>query len=385
LNIFTGDKEDENSSVLIELAANGKDKKDILYYKKLKHKYLFVGEEVYVFETDEPIIKYYSLIGNSDVTYPVALSKEKAYYMKDKICINRSEFPKGTDWKNSYTQFYDNEELAQEKFKNVKKLEKNPLNEAIEHRKLGEFGLDSGQAIIVDPAHLENCSKEIKNMLKGDFKSDEGKGTKSLGKYNTGLYLSLFGGDGTFDVYGVYDSNAEHSHMPYKLVIHVRHPDDFPKDIPLYESTSNYYPGYSDDGTSDHLSAIRDKTSPILNKELKKMEKNILDSGYPKNEQGKFWQKWMYANMITTSLQDGFFMEPDLIKKAIKYYKEVLDPEEIKNNSYGSKEFKPEVEETLKALEAEKPLGGGKNKKFYYAPGFMDKNQRKQANTKKDL
>ena len=44
----------------------------------------------------------------------------------------------------------------------------------------------------------------------------------------------------------------------------------------LEEGTSNYWPGYSDDGTADWLGSIRKKTSVRQNKELKKAEKRIL-------------------------------------------------------------------------------------------------------------
>lgn len=42
----------------------------------------------------------------------------------------------------------------------------------------------------------------------------------------------------------------------------------------INESTSNYWPGYSDDGTADSLSDIRKKTSRIQNDELRKKEKS---------------------------------------------------------------------------------------------------------------
>lgn len=404
LKIFEGDKEDEGSSVLIELAANGKKESDELYYKELKHKYLFVGTEVYSFECDDEISEFHTQIGNSDVPYPVALSKESVYFMLDKVYVDKTEFPNDTDWSDAYTYFYENKNLKKHKFHNLKLIEKSPLREQqirpvirkyvselikeeIIEKRLGQFSLDSGQAIFVDPAHLDDYKESIEKMLKGEFKSDKNQ-VKSLGKYNTGLYLSLFGGDGTFDVYGVFDSEDDWSHLPYKLVIHTRNPKDFPEGMSLYEGTSNYYPGLSDDGTSDTLASIRDKTSPVVNKELKKMEKKILNynSGVYSKEEEAFWQKWMYANLITTSLQDGFFMEPSLIEKALECYEEVLSEPEIKEFTQKSyKNFKSQVGETLEALKKVEPMGGGNQKGKFYAPGFMDRFQRNQANSKKDL
>lgn len=404
LKVFEGDKEDEGSSVLIELAANGKKESEELYFKELKHKYLFIGHEVYSFECDDEITNYYSPIGNSDVPYPVALTKENVYFMLDKVYVDKTEFPEDTDWRDAYTYFYENKDLKKHKFHNLKTIEKSPLREQkirpiirkyvdnlikeeIIEKRLGQFSLDSGQAIFVDPAHLDDYKENIEQMLKGEFKTDKNQ-VKSLGKYDTGLYLSLFGGDGTFDVYGVFDSENDWPHLPYKLVIHTRNPEDFPEGMNLYEGTSNYYPGLSDDGTSDTLSDLRDKTSPIVNKELKKMEKEILNykSGVYSEEEEGFWQKWMYANLITTSLQDGFFIDPSLIKKALKCYEEVLDEPEIKKITQKSyKDFKTQVGETLDALKKVEPLGGGNQKGMYYAPGFMDTSERNRANSKKDL
>jgi hypothetical protein len=352
LKIFSGDKEDDNSSVLIELAANGKKESLELYYKELKHKYLFVGSEVYTFECDDEIIKFYSQIGNSDVPYPVALTKDNAFFMLDKIYVDRSEFPKNTDWKDAYTNFYEDKNLKKHRFYNLKmivSLKQSPIREhiirtivrkqvdniikeEIIQKRLGEFGLDSGSVIFIDPAHLDNIQGELEKMNTGKFKTNKNQ----VKQIKTGLYLSLFGGDGTFDVYGVYDTENDWPHLPYKLVIHTRNPIDFPEGINLYESTSNYYPGLSDDGTSDILSTIRDKTSPIVNKELKKLEKKVLNDKtkvYPEKEE-EFIQKWAYANLITTSLQDGFFIEPELIGKALEYYREVLDEPKIKEGNY---------------------------------------------------
>lgn len=139
LNILTGDKEDENSSVIIELGAKGKKHTDELYFKTLKHKYLFVGTEIYSFETDEPITKYYSLIGNSNVPYPVGVSKDYAYFMLDKVYIDKSEFPKDINWKDAYGYFYghkgdkEEDDYKKHKMEHLKNIEKNPLRETIKN------------------------------------------------------------------------------------------------------------------------------------------------------------------------------------------------------------------------------------------------------------
>jgi hypothetical protein len=85
-----------------------------------KNRHVFIGDHVYEFTPPEPIEKYYSSVGNSDVPYPVALSKTFAYFMlaaprrynsKDKSFklhyIKRMEFPKGIDWSDAYRYYYD--------------------------------------------------------------------------------------------------------------------------------------------------------------------------------------------------------------------------------------------------------------------------------------
>lgn len=138
----------------------------------------------------------------------------------------------------------------------------------------------------------------------------------------------------------------------------------------LNEATTNYYPGYADDGTAQSLSKIRLKVSKVLNDELTKAEKKVLalsDNGELEPEEGLFYQKWMYANMITTSLQDGFYINKNLMEKANKYYKEVLQSEFIKKN----KKMKLNVLETMKELEKLKLHETGK----FYCPGFMKAQQ----------
>ena len=93
--------------------------------------------------------------------------------------------------------------------------------------------------------------------------------------------------------------------------------DEFVNKNLLIESTSDFYPGYSDDGTSDALSAIKKKIYKEFNKILREKETEVL--GYGDTDKQKFYQKWMYANMITTSLQDGMYIENDLIEKLKNY------------------------------------------------------------------
>jgi len=72
-------------------------------------KYVHIGVNVYEFEMDDELDKYYSLIGNSDVPYPVLLGKENVYFMLDHKYVPRSAFeikmtPKM--WEDAYAYYY---------------------------------------------------------------------------------------------------------------------------------------------------------------------------------------------------------------------------------------------------------------------------------------
>lgn len=78
------------------------------------HQYVFIGERIYSFTTPDrdTIMEYYSLIGNSDVVYAVAVGKQNAYFMTGpnggKACyVPLNMFDKDTDWMDGYREFYD--------------------------------------------------------------------------------------------------------------------------------------------------------------------------------------------------------------------------------------------------------------------------------------
>lgn len=81
------------------------------------NQHVFIGDQIYEFTPIEPIIKYYSLVGNSSVPYPVAISKTYAYFMlgsrvqrqqdpRTLDYVERTLFPKNTDWSNAYDFYY---------------------------------------------------------------------------------------------------------------------------------------------------------------------------------------------------------------------------------------------------------------------------------------
>ena len=57
-------------------------------------KYIYVGEEVYNFETIDDIEEYFSETKNNDVKYPFALGKENIYYMLYQKYITIEDFEK---------------------------------------------------------------------------------------------------------------------------------------------------------------------------------------------------------------------------------------------------------------------------------------------------
>lgn len=71
---------DDGNSVLIQLS-------------KPLHRYAFVGWDVYEFTCDGPVQKYFSLVGGSDVPYPVAVTRKYAYFMLDKKRVRLTDMP----------------------------------------------------------------------------------------------------------------------------------------------------------------------------------------------------------------------------------------------------------------------------------------------------
>lgn len=73
------------------------------------NRYAFIGDCIYEFDTfeNDKIIEYYSMVGNSDVPYPVALGEKYVYMMLDHSYIARSDFPENyNDWMDAYGCYY---------------------------------------------------------------------------------------------------------------------------------------------------------------------------------------------------------------------------------------------------------------------------------------
>lgn len=77
-------------------------------------KYIYIGSEIYSFQTgkgiDDEIIKYYSPIGNNDVPYPFAVSRNKTYLMIEDVILDNQELDNaGKDCEKKYNNEYFND------------------------------------------------------------------------------------------------------------------------------------------------------------------------------------------------------------------------------------------------------------------------------------
>ena len=73
------------------------------------NKYVYIGHEIYEFQLEDTVDFYFSLIGNSDVPYPVLLGTEYVYFMLDRCYVPRTAFSpsmKKSDWEDAYQRFY---------------------------------------------------------------------------------------------------------------------------------------------------------------------------------------------------------------------------------------------------------------------------------------
>jgi len=93
--VYLGGKKSQlGNSVLVHLSGN---------------QYMYIGHEIYEFKMEDTVDSYFSLVGNSDVPYPVLLGTQYVYFMLDHCYVPRSEFsPSMTnaEWEDSYSRYY---------------------------------------------------------------------------------------------------------------------------------------------------------------------------------------------------------------------------------------------------------------------------------------
>jgi hypothetical protein len=69
--------------------------------------YVFIGDEVYSFQTTDVIQNYYSPVGNSDVPYPYAIGENNTYLMIDQIFISNIILDNHKNIVDPYKVFYN--------------------------------------------------------------------------------------------------------------------------------------------------------------------------------------------------------------------------------------------------------------------------------------
>ena len=75
--------------------------------------YVHVGAEIYRFNLQEPVVQYFSKVGNSCVHYPVGLTESRALFMLDRVSVPRESLAQAVshegveDWADAYRAFYD--------------------------------------------------------------------------------------------------------------------------------------------------------------------------------------------------------------------------------------------------------------------------------------
>lgn len=129
INVFIGDNllNDKYSE------KKGKYKGNSILIEIKKGEYIYVGHEVYKFETHEKedIKRYYSPVGNSGVPYPYAVGDNNTYFMLDKKSISNELLDLKKD---AYGQFYGLTVKDENKKKAIEKSKKKFKNKLIHKR-----------------------------------------------------------------------------------------------------------------------------------------------------------------------------------------------------------------------------------------------------------
>lgn len=88
-----------------------------------KNHYVYIGERIYEFYTNDQINEYVSPVGNSDVPYPVAFGEKNIYFMLNLEYIPKDKFPKlKREIKNDMYNYYFNKEELSKYAKTILKM-----------------------------------------------------------------------------------------------------------------------------------------------------------------------------------------------------------------------------------------------------------------------
>ena len=105
-NSIKGDDAYQTSNSEKEAKQFGLGNSILLYINKSNntHEYVYIGESVYKFKTDEEIKHYYSMIDKNDVPLPVAIGNNKVFFLMENASYGFAErkdfedFPKIYSW-----------------------------------------------------------------------------------------------------------------------------------------------------------------------------------------------------------------------------------------------------------------------------------------------
>ncbi len=111
LKVFIGDNDLKDN----HYAKKGMFPGNSILIKVSPQKYIYVGDQIYSFKTDDPITSYYSPLGNNQVPYPYAVGEKSVYFMLDRIAVPVEQIDLKED---GYGQYYMKEgELKKTPFK----------------------------------------------------------------------------------------------------------------------------------------------------------------------------------------------------------------------------------------------------------------------------
>ncbi len=76
----------------------GKEKGNTILLEIEPQHYVYIGENIHSFKTENVIEEYYSYLGSNDVPHPVAVGTKYVYFLRDGFYFNKSDFPLEIDW-----------------------------------------------------------------------------------------------------------------------------------------------------------------------------------------------------------------------------------------------------------------------------------------------
>ncbi len=99
LKVFIGDNDLKDK----HYAKKGDFPGNSILIKVSPKKYIYVGDQIYSFTTDDTITSYYSPLGNNQVPYPYAVGEKSVYFMLDRMAVPVSDIDLKED---GYGQYY---------------------------------------------------------------------------------------------------------------------------------------------------------------------------------------------------------------------------------------------------------------------------------------